>query len=641
MNAGTQLVLPSVRRIALLLPLALLLAAGPAFAIFPVDDGDRVVLPGNVPRQLTAARDLGPSDPALPMESMTLLLAPSPRVRTSLDALLAAQHDPASALYHRWITPQEFGRRFGASDEALATVVDWLQGHGFAVDGIAVGRQWVNFSGIASQAEEAFRTPIHDFAAERAVRHANVAEPSIPRALAPFVAGVLSLHDFPRRHAAPGERRRLDRIEPAINFQGGDHGIGPADFAVQYDVDPLYASGIDGAGVSIAVIGRTDIKLSDVRAFRSFFGLPANDPAFIHNGPDPGDLGSGGLPDGDLEESEADLDVEWTGAVAPRASIEFVISKSAASDGVDLSAQYAVDHNIAAVLSSSFGACERDLESGNAFYEALWRQAAAEGITVFTPSGDSGPAECDDAGASSATAVSVSGLCSTPWNVCVGGTLFDDSDSARYWSASEDPSTRRSLQSRVPEIVWNESGTTAGGSGLLATGGGRSVIYPKPSWQQAPGVPNDGRRDVPDVSLNAASHDGYVVFQDYDPASGTVFVVNGTSASTAAWAGLMALVVQSQGGRRQGNANPVLYRMGNAQYSGGSARVFYDVVSGDNSVPGETGFSASPGYDLSTGLGTVDASALVHAWTAFAAPPRVVRPAPGPHPARVRTRPPP
>jgi len=575
------------------------------------------------------------------MERMTLLLATPPQARARLEELLAAQHDPGSALYHRWITPIEFGRRFGASDEALETVLDWLQGHGFPVDGIAAGRQWVNFSGTASQAEEAFRTPIHDFAADRAVRHANVAEPSIPRALAPFVAGVLSLHDFPRRHAASGQRRRLERTEPAVNFQGGDHGMGPADFAVQYDVEPLYSSGIDGAGVSIAVIGRTDIKLSDVQAFRGFFGLPANDPAFVHNGPDPGDLGSGGSKDGDLEESEADLDVEWTGAVAPRASIEFVISKSTfASDGVDLSAQYAVDHNIAAVLSSSFGACERDLASGNAFYEGLWRQAAAEGITVFTPSGDSGPAECDDATASSGTVASVSGLCSTPWNVCVGGTTLDDSaDPARYWSPSEDPSTRRSLQSRVPEIVWNESGTVDGGSGLLATGGGRSVIYPKPSWQQAPGVPNDGRRDVPDVSLNAASHDGYVVFQDYNPASGTVFVVNGTSASTAAWAGIMALVVQSQGGRRQGNANPVLYRIGNAQYAGGSPGVFHDVVSGDNSVPGVAGFSATPGYDLATGLGSVDASALVHSWTAFAVL-RSVLPVSEPHPPRVHTRPP-
>jgi len=408
-------------------------------------------------------------------------------------------------------------------------------------------------------------------------------------------------------------------------------------FALLYDVGPLYGRGIDGTGASIAVIGRTDIKLSDVRAFRSFFALPDNDPVFVHNGPDPGDLGSNGTMDGQLEESEADLDVEWTGAVAPRATIRFVISQSTASaDGVDLSAQYAVDHDVAAILSESFGACERDLAGGNAFYDGLWQQAASQGITVVVPSGDSGPAECDDADASTGTAASVSGICSTPWDVCVGGTGLDDfADPGRYWSATEDPNTHESLKSDVPEIVWNES-AAAGGSGLLATGGGPSAIYPKPSWQTAPGVPNDGKRDVPDVSLNAAAHDGYVVFQNYDPATGTVFVVNGTSASTAAFAGLMALVVQSQQGRRQGNPNPILYRMGTEQYSGGPLAFFHDVVSGNNSVPGVAGFSATPGYDRATGLGSLDAAALVGQWGSFAALPRRLRPVVPRPPARVR-----
>ena len=568
------------------------------------------------------------------MERMTLVLSERPGSAGDLSRLLAAQQDPSSPLFHAWITPEEFGRRFGASEETVAGVVDWLQGHGFVVDGVAAGRRWVNFSGTARQVEEAFGSPIHDFAVADTIRHSNVADPAIPRALAPFVRGILSLHDFPRPRAG---RRRPWRATPAVNFEGGDHGLGPADFALLYDVGPLYRHGVDGSGASIAVIGRTDIKLSDVRAFRGFFGLPDNDPAFVHNGPDPGDLGDNGTMDGQLEESEADLDVEWTGAVAPRASIQFVISKSTAStDGVDLSAQYAVDHNIAAILSESFGACERDLAGGNAFYDGLWQQAASQGISVVVPSGDSGPAECDDSGASSGTAASVSGICSPSWDVCVGGTGLDDfSDPARYWAAAEDPNTHESLKSYVPEIVWNES-ATAGGSGLLATGGGPSAIYPKPSWQTAPGVPNDGKRDVPDVSLNAAAHDGYVVFQDYDPAKGTVFVVNGTSASTAAFAGLMALVVQSQQGRRQGNPNPVLYRMGNEQYSGGPFAFFHDVVSGNNSVPGVAGFSATPGYDRATGLGSPDAAALVAQWGSFAALPRRLRPVAPRPPARVR-----
>jgi subtilase family serine protease len=410
--------------------------------------------------------------------------------------------------------------------------------------------------------------------------------------------------------------------------------MGPADFAVMYAVQPLYDLGIDGRGVSIAVVGRTDIRISDVRNFRSSFGLPANDPLFVHDGPDPGDLGDGNE-DGQMEETEADLDVEWAGAVAPRASIQFVISKStAASDAADLSAEYAVDHDIAPIISSSFGECERDLDQGNDFYDALWGQAAAQGITVFVPSGDSGAAGCDDPSADSGSVRAVSGLCSTPWDVCVGGTALDDAaDPARWWSAAQDPVTGESLIAPPPEIAWNESGTRPGGSGLFATGGGPSAIYDKPSWQRGPGVPNDGRRDTPDVSLNAAAHDGYIVFQRYDPSVGTVFVVSGTSASTVAFAGLMALVVQSQGGARQGNANPVFYRMASI----GNAGPFRDVVSGDNSVPGVSGFSAGQGYDLTTGLGSIDAEALVRGWAAAEFPrPRLKTPSP---PVAVRTRP--
>jgi subtilase family serine protease len=602
------------------------LVAATAAARFSIDEGDRVPA-GSVPPAARVYPDVGAADPDLPLERMTLSLRPRPGADGELARLLAAQHDPASPGYHRWITPEEFGKRFGASDEELATVFDWLQAHGFAVDDVAAGRGWIHFSGTAGQVEETFGAPIHEFSEGGRLRHGNVSPPTIPRALGPIVAGVLSLDDFPKKHAQLGPVR----VRRDVNFRDGSHGLGPADFAVQYDVQPLYDLGIDGQGVSIAVVGRTDIEIADVRSFRSAFGLAANDPVFVHNGPDPGNLGAEGSSDGQMEETEADLDVEWAGAVAPRTTIVFVISKStAASDAADLSAQYAVDHNVAPILSSSFGLCERDLGSGNAFYEALWKQAAAQGITVFTPSGDSGAAGCDDPGASAGTVRAVSGLCSTPWNVCVGGTSLDDAaDPARWWSATADPVTGESLMSPVPEIVWNESGTEAGGSGLLATGGGPSSLYDKPSWQRAPGVPDDGRRDTPDVSLNAGARDGYVVFQDYHPADGTVVVVNGTSASTAAFAGLMALVVQSQAGARQGNANPVFYRMAAAQFSGGSGRAFRDVVSGDNGVPGVTGFSAGAGYDLATGLGSVDAKALVLGWTAAEFPrPRVVPAAP-------------
>lgn len=625
--------------------LFVLVATAPAKAARPsIDDGDRVATRGAPSPEIVRHPDLGPSDPALPVERATLVLAPRAGASADLSRLLAAQVDPASPDYHRWLTPEEFGRRFGVDDDALAAILDWLQAHGFAVDEVAAGRQWVSFSGTAGSIAEAFAAPMHDFAGEEGVvRHAAVSNPTIPRALAPYVRGVLSLSDFPRKRSA---LRRRPVPRPDINFMEGDHGLGPADFAVQYHVEPLYDLGIDGAGVSIAVVGRTDIKLADVQAFRSFFGLPANDPNFIHNGADPGDLGSNGTMDGTDEESEADLDVEWTGAVAPGAAIQFVISKStAATDAADLSAQYAVDHRVAPILSSSFGLCERDLDGGNGFYDALWQQAAAEGITVFVPSGDSGVAGCDDPTAASGTVAAVSGLCSTPYDVCVGGTMLEDFASpATYWLAAENPNTHESLATPVPEIVWNESGAAPSGGGrpagsnLFASGGGPSTIYPKPDWQVAPGVPGDGKRDTPDVSLNAGSHDGYVVFQNFVP-GGSVFVVSGTSASTVAFAGLMALVVQAQGGQGQGNANPVFYRMGAEQFAGGPRAVFRDVTQGNNSVPGLAGFSAQPGYDLATGLGSVDATSLVLSWSIFASPRPGVRPVPSTAPARVHERP--
>jgi pseudomonalisin len=603
----------SARRV-VLSTAALLLWALPPPAIAGarrlIDEGVRVVLAGNVHPLARPEFDIGRSDSALPMERMILLLKPREGGRVDLERLLAALQDPSSADFHRWLTPEEFGRRFGPSEEDLANLIEWLQGRGFTIDAVARGRLCVNFSGTATLVEEAFHTEIHDYLVDGRVRHANALDPSVPAAIARVVSGVVSLHDFPRR--LPGTFSR-----PLINLSDGSHALAPADFATIYDVGPLYASGVTGQGQTIAVVGRTDIKLSDVQAFRSFFGLSANDPHFLHNGPDPGDLGDDGSSSGLAEENEADLDVEWAGAIAPHATIDFVISKSTSStDGVDLSSQYAVDNDLAPILTLSFALCERDLGfSGNQFYAALWQQAAAQGMTVVAASGDSGAAGCDDPTSSRGSIPAVSGLCSTPNNVCVGGTGFLDSvQPSLYWSSSGDPTTHASALSYIPEEAWNESGLVAGGSGLFASTGGQSSLYTKPSWQHVPGVPADGQRDVPDVSLASGSHDGYIVFQRFDPATGSLYVDSGTSAATPSFGALLALAVQRTGARI-GNANPTLYALAGAQYAGLGPNAFHDITEGNNSVPGVTGFSCGTGYDLATGLGSVDATVLVNAWS--------------------------
>src|SRR6202035_4730415 len=241
-------------------------------------------------------------------------------------------------------------------------------------------------------------------------------------------------------------------------------------------------------------------------------------------------------------------------------------------------------------MSTSFGLCEASLGfSGNSFLNSLWQQAAAQGITVFVSSGDNGAAGCDSPSASSATnGRAVNGLCSTPYSVCVGGTEFNDgSNASLYWTASNASGTQASAISYIPEVVWNESGP---GAGLWASGGGASTIYAKPSWQTGTGVPADGKRDVPDVSLTASGHDGYLIVQN-----GGLYVVGGTSAASPSFAGVMALVVQNTAAR-QGNANTTFYPLASRQRAGG-ASVFHDITSGSNSVPGQTGFNATTGYD--------------------------------------------
>ena len=569
-----------------------------------VNENDRAVLYGNVHPMVRAEFDAGRTAGSLPAERTILALAMSPEKKAALERLLVEQQEPGSPNFHHWLTPQEFGARFGATLDEVAVVAGWLQSRGFIIDEVGKSKTWISFTGTVADVESAFRTEIHTYVVAGDVHLANSVDPSIPRALADLVAGVVSLNDFRLKPAS-------HIVRPATTVKSGAHFLSPADFATIYNVSPLYSAGVNGAGQSIAVVARTNINLADVQFFRSTFNLPPNDPQFIINYADPG------IVDPD-DEVEADLDVEWSGAVAPDATIKVVISPSIGFiDGVFLSALYIVDNNVAPVLTASYGLCEANMGSSlNQAISALWAQAAAEGISVFVASGDEGAAGCDAGYSTTASyGQAVNGLCSPPYSVCVGGTQFmDTSNPSQYWSATNDPTTLASALSYIPEQAWNESGAatdcppddTCGE--LWATGGGASVVYPKPAWQVAPGVPQDGARDVPDVALTAAAHDGYMTVIENG-----IYAVSGTSAATPSFAGVMALVLQRTG-QSQGNPNPELYQLGNAQYNGSGAAVFHDVTVGNNSVPGQTGFSCGTGYDLATGLGSVDATALVNNW---------------------------
>ncbi len=564
-----------------------------------ITESSMVTLSGNVHPALAQAMSELSVDANFPMEHMILLLQPEASQQAALDQLVVQQHDPQSSQFHKFLTPEQYAGRFGVSQNDIDQITGWLTQQGFRVEEVTANHLSIVFSGDAYAVQSAFKTEVKQYSVNGKIHHANSSDPQIPAALSSVVKGLVKLHDFHTRSFSQDLRVIGNAAQPLYNASPTTHYVAPADWAMIYNVRPLYTGNLKGSGQSIAVVGRSNVKMSDIQSFRSQFGLPVNNPTVIvAQGSDPGFTGNG-------DAEEATLDVEWAGAVAPLAQVKFVISSSTATaDGVDLAASYAVNHNVAPILSVSFGSCEAQMGSQLAFYNSLWQQAAAQGISVFVSSGDSGAAGCDSSGAPSGTQKGINGICSSPYATCVGGTEFKEgTNPSLYWLPGSN-SVLGTAQGYIPEVVWNESGSN-GGSDLAGGGGGPSIQWPKPSWQTGPGVPADGHRDVPDVALTAAGHDAYMVFYN-----GALSSVGGTSASTPSFASLFAIVNQKYNGT-QGNINPALYPLAIKQAQGGAA-VFHDITSGNNTVPGVSGYAAGVGYDMASGLGSVDAYQLVN-----------------------------
>ena len=359
-----------------------------------VDMENLVTLQGNTHPLARPEYDQGAAPDSLPMERMLLVLQRSAEQEAALRKLLDEQQIKSSPNYHMWLTPEQFGQQFGPADADIQAVTDWLGSQGFQVSRVAAGRTVIEFSGTAGAVRQAFHTEIHKFVVNGEEHWANASDPQIPAALEPVVAGFASLNNFPRqpmiqRVGAFSRSKATGEVRPLFTYTGTNnetyYALGPTDFATIYNVLPLWNAGTDGTGQTIAIVAESNINVQDVRDFRSLFGLPANDPQIIVDGPDPGVTETAG-------ETEADLDVEWSGAVAKNATIELVVSETTEStSGVDLSALYIIDNNLAPVMSASYGACEAFLGAGgNAFYSSLWEQGAAQGITILVAAGDRG-----------------------------------------------------------------------------------------------------------------------------------------------------------------------------------------------------------------------------------------------------------
>ena len=246
-----------------------------------VDARRSVAVRGSVSPQARPQYDRGAVEPDFRLGNITLMLKPSASQQAALEQLLAEQQDPASPNYHNWLTPETYADRFGASAADLDKVAAWLRSQGFAVEYTARGRDFISFSGTASQVQAALHTEIHRYQVGAETHFANSTELSLPAAIEPMVAGVLGLHDFhpraPRKQALPN-----------YTAADGSHYLLPDDFATIYGLVPSYDYGYTGAGQSIVIVGQSDINPKDIALFRSSWGLPLTTIQMVPAGTYPG-----------------------------------------------------------------------------------------------------------------------------------------------------------------------------------------------------------------------------------------------------------------------------------------------------------------------------------------------------------------
>lgn len=598
-----------------------------------IDSQQRITLAGSAHPLAKAEYDLGRLSRNTEISGITMQFLVSDIQKSQLQTLLDEQQDKSSPVYHRWLTPTEYGDRFGLTQADVERIANWLQSKGFKIENVSPTRTSIRFRGTVAEIEDVFGTEMHQYHVNGERHIANSTPISIPATLGSVILSVRNLSDV---RPLPKHVRRAAAWDASPHFTSnisGSHYLAPDDIATIYNVKPLYQDGYDGTGEKIAVVGQTQISVTDIEAFRAASRLPAKDPILVLV-PDTGSPANNNSSD----EEESDLDLEWSGAIAKNATVYFVYTGNNPNATVFDSLHYAIETNIAPVISLSYGGCEADFSAGDvATLQAWFQQATAQGQGIIVAAGDTGAADCDYSSGASAVTTATHGLtvdfpASSPWVTGIGGTEFNEGSSG-YWNSTNN-SNNGSAISYMPEQVWNEtSSSIANGGSLAAGGGGKSSLFPKPSWQNAPGVPDDGVRDVPDLSLDAADfHDGYLFCTQGSCTNGFrnsqnyLTVGGGTSFGAPIFAGILALVDQKLGGSGQGNINASLY-----QFASSVSNVFHDIITGNNQVPctagskdcgssGNIGFNASAGYDLASGLGSVDAFNLATALSGGSGP---------------------
>jgi subtilase family serine protease len=662
-----------------------------------VDENKLVTLGGNTRAEAASAEnDLGAVADSLNLDHMMLQLKRSPEQELAAKQFVDELHNSKSPNFHKWITAAQFGQRFGLAESDIQAITGWLQSHGLTVNSVYTSGMVIDFSGSAGQVGRAFHTSIHNLSVNGVHHIGNVSDPQIPQALAPAVTGVVSLHDF--------MPHKMLRPQYTFTYQGqAIHEVSPSDLATIYDFNPLFTQGITGSGQTIAVLEDTDLYSStDWTNFRKEFGLTqysSGSLTTVH----PGNCVDPGVNGDDIE---AAVDVEWATAAAPGAAIVMASCSGTVTFGGYIAMQNLLNGSSPPnVISISYGECEAENgAASNASINSLYQQAVMQGVSIFVSSGDEGAASCDAGAATATHGIGVSAYASTPYNVAVGGTDFSDvvnNTTSTYWSRNNS-TTYGSALSYIPEIPWNDScaggllanymgystgygvngfcNTAAAQAGFYVTVGGGSggpsgcatgapttfgvtngscQGYAKPSWQTGlAGIPSDGVRDLPDVSMFAADptawgHALIFCFSDVNnggarctgapsgwPATG------GTSFAAPVVAGVQALVNQKNGGN-QGNPNYVYYALAasvpsafhsvtqgdidvncsgpvncfgilGTEVYGRGGRIYDTTWGGALSVSSSSftsAYAAGSSWNFATGIGSLDVNNLVTNWS--------------------------
>ena len=502
------------------------------------------------------------------------------RNQVDLDNLLSAIYDPQSPQYQEYLTPDQFNQLFAPTLDQVQQVEVFLQSQGLTVTNVASNNLLIDATGTVVQAQQTFKTQINTYRLGSRTFYANATAPTVPGSISQLITSISGLDNsiqyHPLSQRGQSSRHHVEQQHQRSYLAGPTSGYGPKDLAGAYNAAPLQSAGTLGDNQTVALFELDGYQQNDVAQYLQNYNLGSPSITNVLVDGFNGSAGQGAI--------EVELDMEIVAAMAPHAN-QIVYEGPNTTQGLNDTYNKIVTDNKAQIASTSWGLCENS--SGNAelqTLDAIFKQGAAQGISFFAASGDSGAYDCGD------TNLAVDSPADDPYITGVGGTNLQ-LNSGAYGS----------------ESVWSNPNNTQRGPKGAGGGGGLSNTFKQPNWQKGPGVHNqysNGFRQVPDISADADPATGYAIYCTVTNAGcpGTGWIsIGGTSASAPLWAGSAALVnqyLQAQGKHRVGFVNPTLYSLFNAKQQ---FPAFHDVITGNNLF-----YPATSNYDLASGIGSPD-----------------------------------